>query len=134
MLTSTGFKRILNGFIHILFTCIKVSICQYNIKISWPLIKVMMPDLNSKHKITLGVAFNNIRDGVWSISVLTVSIDDNFIKSINNLRIKCDDKSNDDGDRHNTSEQGSILRFLFVPQQFSCVEEISFINKTFNPT
>ena len=93
-----------------------------------------MPDLNPEHKRLSRHGRNSIGRGIVRTSGRSTSIDDNFLKSVENLIVEGDKQKNNDTDRQNTSKNGAVLRFLPIPQQLRSIEEIKFIDNSLNTT
>ena len=86
-----------------------------------------MPDLNSKHKGFSRHSRDSIRSGIVSIDCWEAGADDNFVKGVNDFVVEGDEKKNDDAEGEQSSEDGSVLWFFPVPEQFCSVEEVHLV-------
>ena len=130
MIKLTWLQLIINAFLSTL-SSLKLSACQNHIKISIACVEIMMPNLDSKHKIILTRCRYCKRSWICSILITGNRGDNDFIESIGKLVIKGSDEGNYDNQRKDSSEDGSELRFSLVSQELSCIEKVSFIEKVF---
>ena len=130
MIKLAWFKLILNAFLSRI-SSIKLSTCQNHIKISITGVEIMMPNLDSKHKLILIEGRYCKRSWICSIFITGNRGDDDFIESIDKLVIKGAYEGNEDNQRKDSSKECSKLRFSLVSQKLSGIEKVSFIEKVF---
>ena len=94
-------------------------------------VEIVVPDLNSEHKGLSGHGRNCVGGGVVCTGRGNGRIDDDLLKGVENFVVEGDQEEDNDTDREDASENGPVLRFLPVPQQFCRVEEVKFVDYPF---
>ena len=84
----------------------------------------MVPDLHSEHERLAGHGGDGVGHRVVGTGGGEAGVDDDLVEGVDDLVVEGDEEKDDDTGGKNTTEEGSVFRFLTIPQQFGSVEEV----------
>ena len=104
---------------------------QVYIEVSGVGVEIVVPDLNPEHEGLSGHGGNCVGGGVVGAGRGNGRIDDDLLEGVEDFVVEGDQEKYDDADGENASENGPVLGFFPVPQQFCRVEEVKFVDYPF---
>lgn len=104
---------------------------QVYVKVPGVGVEVVVPDLNPEHEGLSRHCGNGVGGGVVCAGRGDARVDDDLLKGVDDFVVEGDKEEYDDADGENASKNGPVLGFLPVPQQFCSVEEVQFVDHTF---
>ena len=131
MISGTRLKRNIKRVIGVM-SCIKMAMNHVDIKIPGIGIEIMMPDLNSKHKMLS----RHGGDGVGGRSVLAdgryAGLDVIFSEGGDYSAVEGGKEEDNDDDGEDSSHKSMIFWFFPEPEKLSGVEEVNFVDGSFD--
>ena len=123
MLSCAGLQQNVQCIV-IVLTSVKLGMHKVDVEVPWVGIEIMVPDLDSKHEGLSRHGRDCIGGRVIGTGGGEAGVDDDLVEGVDDLVVEGDEEKDDDTGGKNTTEEGSVFRFLTIPQQFGSVEEV----------
>lgn len=127
MLLSAGLQINNRCQVVVLLTRHVHRVCSHHVEITRIRVQIVVPNLHSEHERNSWHRRDSVRNRVVGVLRGQTGSNDNLLEGGKNLLVKCDQKQDDDAERHEPSKKCSILRFFPVTKQFCGVEEVHFV-------